>query len=377
MKSSIYVLSSTLNFPNGFSASNNKIALMAKGLSQGNYRMIICESLKGTYESYKYDKYDDFDVLTLKKHNLFNFIRNASFLIKRIRMDGEAYLMSSLATYSYLDLIFIFFLRLFCGVKFIYIYHELHESFAKNRLAKIKHHYLDVFACKLASLVLPISHYLNDFARKYNDNTEILPIIYEYKDTNLQHSINPAPIFTYCGTIQYERIINRIIDVFKIVHIEYPKVELNLIISGNRDRVTSFIEHHRKDHYVHFYSGISVEELFRLYNQSYALLIPLDENNIQDQARFSQKIAEYLSTKRPIVTNPVGEIVYYFKDCQNAYIMDSIDVNIFTEKIKEILKTEAMTVSLIGEAGYKTGVEYFDYKKVMNRISETISYIKK
>ena len=57
--------------------------------------------------------------------------------------------------------------------------------------------------------------------------------------------------------------------------------------------------------------------------------------------------------------------------------MDSIDVNIFTEKIKEILKTEAMTVSLIGEAGYKTGVEYFDYKKVMNRISETISYIKK
>lgn len=377
MKSSIYVLSSTLNFPNGFSASNNKIALMAKGLSQGNYRMIICESLKGTCESYKYDKYDDFDVLTLKKHNLFNFIRNASFLIKRIRMDGEAYLMSSLATYSYLDLIFIFFLRLFCGVKFIYIYHELHESFAKNRLAKIKHHYLDVFACKLASLVLPISHYLNDFARKYNDNTEILPIIYEYKDTNLQHSINPAPIFTYCGTIQYERIINRIIDVFKIVHIEYPKVELNLIISGNRDRVTSFIEHHRKDHYVHFYSGISVEELFRLYNQSYALLIPLDENNIQDQARFSQKIAEYLSTKRPIVTNPVGEIVYYFKDCQNAYIMDSIDVNIFTEKIKEILKTEAMTVSLIGEAGYKTGVEYFDYKKVMNRISETISYIKK
>ena len=51
---------------------------MAKGLSEGNYRMIICESLKGTCESYKYDKYDDFDVLTLKKHHLFNFIRNAS-----------------------------------------------------------------------------------------------------------------------------------------------------------------------------------------------------------------------------------------------------------------------------------------------------------
>ena len=370
------MLSSTLNFPDGFSASNNKIALMAKGLSRNNYRMVICESLKGTNENYKYDKYDDFDVLTLKKHYLFSFLRNTLFLLKRMHLEKTVYVMSSLATYSYLDLFFVFLLRLFFNVKFIYIYHELHESFTKNMFAKIKHHYLDVFACKLASLVLPISHYLNDFAKKYNKNTELLPIIYEYKDLCPQSSSHIiTPIFTYCGTIQYERIISRIINAFEFVHIEYPEVELNLIISGNIKRVTDFVEHHRKKHYVHFYSRISAEELFELYNQSYALLIPLDENNIQDHARFSQKIAEYLSTKRPIITNPVGEIVYYFENYQNAYMMESIDVNIFAEKIKEILKMDPMTVSLVGEMGYETGVKYFDFNKVMNRISNAISNI--
>ena len=52
------------------------------------------------------------------------------------------------------------------------------------------------------------------------------------------------------------------------------------------------------------------------------LLIPLDPNSLADIARFSQKIAEYVSTSRPIITSNVGEIPYYFKDKENAIICE-------------------------------------------------------
>jgi hypothetical protein len=86
-------------------------------------------------------------------------------------------------------------------------------------------------------------------------------------------------------------------------------------------------------------SKIPQKELMQLYRTSRALIIPLDPNNIADKARFSQKIAEYLSCARPIITNNVGEIPYYLQDRKDALIVD-YSVEEFTGAMKYVFDNE-------------------------------------
>ena len=72
--------------------------------------------------------------------------------------------------------------------------------------------------------------------------------------------------------------------------------------------------------FVIFIQQIPYVELIEIYESSLGLLIPLDPNSLADIARFSQKIAEYLSSSRPVITNNVGEIPYYFTDRKDIII---------------------------------------------------------
>ena len=368
----LYVISSTCNFPKISLASNNKISLIVRGLDNRKFRVTVCDSINGYKGDFKLERFDNFEVIKFRKEIFCSYLINSFRFIKYIIKDSNSFLVSSLATYSYKDLLLIFVLKYFLGIKFIFIFHELHESFAHNYVARIKHHCLDILACKMASLVLPISHYLTDFAKKYNENIASLPIMYDYERQYPFSQNCKKGLFSYCGTVTYIRIIRRIIDVIKCVRIEYPQVEVNLIVSGNPTQIQKLIKEYEEDDFIHFYTGVSNQKLFKLYSESYGLLIPLDEKNLQDKARFSQKIAEYISTKRPIITNSVGEIPYYFRDGENAFIMESIEKEFFVSKIKDIMKMDAQKISLIGKKGYEIGATNFDYKMVMGKIGDVI-----
>ena len=111
-----------------------------------------------------------------------------------------------------------------------------------------------------------------------------------------------------------------------------------------------------------------------LYQNANGLLIPL-QNSIQDQARFSQKIAEYLSTRNPIITNNVGDIKLYFKDRYNAYIAKSYTKEALVEIMNEIMQ-KPNEARRIGEEGYKTGLNNFDNIRVCKELSNFISTTK-
>ena len=99
------------------------------------------------------------------------------------------------------------------------------------------------------------------------------------------------------------------------------------------------------------------------------------QNSIQDQARFSQKIAEYLSTRNPIITNNVGDIKLYFKDRYNAYIAKSYTKEALVEIMNEIMQ-KPNEARRIGEEGYKTGLNNFDNIRVCKELSNFISTTK-
>ena len=106
--------------------------------------------------------------------------------------------------------------------------------------------------------------------------------------------------------------------------------------------------------------------LMDLYANALALIIPLDPGNIQDEARFSQKIAEYLSSGSPIISNNVGEIRYYFKDKENIILCD-YDIDGFVEVFKWVTRNPDKAKQ-IGVNGLNLKKKEFDYRELGDRL---------
>jgi len=107
-------------------------------------------------------------------------------------------------------------------------------------------------------------------------------------------------------------------------------------------------------------TNLSTEILVAYYNQAYALLIPLRDND-QDRARFPHKISEYLATGNPIITTPVGEIPLYFENGKNAFIARDTLLESFTEQMSLVLQ-DSQRARKIGLEGKVLGQSTFDHR---------------
>ena len=76
-------------------------------------------------------------------------------------------------------------------------------------------------------------------------------------------------------------------------------------------------------------------------------------------ARFSQKIAEYLATGRPVVTTAVGEIPYYFKHGVDAYVT-KFSPGEYADCLNFILE-HPRAADAVGAAGHELGASEFNY----------------
>ncbi len=149
---------------------------------------------------------------------------------------------------------------------------------------------------------------------------------------------------------------------------------LKLIINGSdkdRQLVYQYALSQGGNDRIQIMHSLTTEQLNHIFCNSSALLIPLQSNYKPDVARFSQKIAEYLASGKPIVTTNVGEIPIYFEDRKNAYIT-TFDELQFSNILDEIL-SNTDCANTIGIAGRELGIKEFDSKKIATNLSLFIS----
>lgn len=79
---------------------------------------------------------------------------------------------------------------------------------------------------------------------------------------------------------------------------------------------------------------IAEKDLLGLYCGATALLAPLKDDD-RSRARFPSKLADYLFSGVPVVTNPVGEIPEYLVDSHSAFIALTDDAEAFAHKMNE------------------------------------------
>lgn len=372
----------TNGYPFKFSAINSKGEFIAKGLNNNKVDIIIIDNILGQRNLLNIEqgvsnngiKY----YLFPQKIKLISIITNLIKLyglIKKEKSLNENYAiieMDYLPIYILINLIF-----KIHGIKTSVLFHEWHPSFKyDNYFKKYEAILRDKIFGYFANGIFPISHFLLEKSQKFKKPCQILPILSEYPDYESNTTIKKN--FTYCGDSAYLLRNPIIIEAFIRLQKEYNNAKLNLIIGGlEKDKigVLNLIHSHGLENNITIYSNLPQEELFNMYKSSTALLIPLNPNNIQDIARFSQKIAEYIGTKRPIITNNVGEISYYFKNKENAMIVE-YNSNAYFEAMKFLLKNQEISNS-IGANGFNVGKKYFDINTNGTQIIEFLKRLNK
>lgn len=241
------------------------------------------------------------------------------------------------------------------------LFHEWHIGMQTKGVRSLHKYWQDYRFGKYVDAIYPISHLLQQKCARFGKPTMLLPVLGKY---DRLPKVEVEQQFTYCADAGYLLRNQIILRAFSIVAQTYQNARLILVLFGRKEDMhevqNRVIELHVENN-VAILSQISQSELEHLYASSLGLLIPLNPDSMQDIARFSQKIAEYLASGRPIITSNVGEIPYYFVHNKNAKIAAYTSES-YAEQMLELINDRVLATE-IGQKGYETGNCSFEYSK--------------
>lgn len=377
MNLNVIFLGCTAGYGYAFSASNTKVEFLARGLMEQGASVSIINTVVGRSEvSVRTKMYKDGigNVITYPYHGsqATSWIKNTPDLKKDLK---ELYVKDTVNTIVLLAPDYHIY-RLYCYLARKYGY----------RLAVISHEWLPTIKSihplrrpfsllytktfgKYVDGILPISEYIIKKTAHFRKPYLKVPVLASFD--GIPDKTSKEPYFLYCVYANYTRAILPVIDAFvQFKKNDTSNSKLILVLGGTDGKVkaiSDYIENCNGQDSIFIKRKLPYSELLDLYNNSIGLIIPLDKNNEQDYARFSQKIAEYTSSASPIISCKVGEVDYYFTDKESAVLTDFTKdgfCNAFTWIIQH--PEEA---SQIGINGYKLGEEYFNYKTVGQQLA--------
>lgn len=370
MKQNIIFLDATQEYPVAFTAANTKVELMGRGLRALGNRVIVINSIIGRTTAQGAGSsgvlaYVSFPQRISKYWGwIFNIYSLLKLLRKHRRRNAKNIIVLG-ASYYFLFLIYVLLGR-WLGYRLIVMFDEWHITGMETKISKKANAVMfDYTFGYFLDGILPISEYLESKAARFGKKQLRLPVLAEYSMLpDSPPSGRPHGYFLYCAHAGYLRVILVLLDALVKYAATGREESLMLILSGKAEQldcVRSEIELRQLNSRVEVRTKVPFKELHELYQQALALLIPLDPDSIQDQARFSQKIAEYLAAARPIITTNVGEIPYYFTDCEDAVIASAHSSAGYAEAMLRVA-ADLEVASNIGCKGRALGERAFDYR---------------
>lgn len=380
MNLNVVFLACTQGYGYAFSACNTKVEFMAKGLTElGN----ICYIHNGTigrngiaapeYRNiYGIGTVVDYPI---KGRWYISPIRNNELLIndlKKWRRDDMlnwVIVEAPYLPYYYLEVS----AARKAGYKVAVISHEWLGTFQNSNPIRrwINHCYANVFGY-CVDAILPISEYIIEKIQKFKKPYLKVPVEADFSKESSY--TKKKPFFLYCVSAEYLRVIRMILDGFKEFLPSNPKYKMILVLAGGKhaiDATCDTVKEMGLSNDIEIKHNIPYNELIHLYETASGLIVPLDPNFEQDEARFSQKIAEYLSSGSPIISNNVGEVKHYFTDRQNI-ILNEFSSDGFCNSFRWIAENTEESVK-IGRAGYALGRRYFDYRVCGKQLHEFLN----
>lgn len=360
----------TGNYPLEFSANNTKFEYISRGLTENSCHVENLDSITGYKKISKsitgHTKYKvSYKIYSNPNRSIYQVVKNLFkqyFDLKERKNVSKKNILITETSYPFLFPIMWLYAKIL-RYKILHIITEWPLSFKIKRQKKIIYWLYVNLIGYFVDGFLPISDNLINKLSHFDKPMLKVPILGDYNNTKQNNDKKKQ--FVYCANANYYRVISLVLEAF----INVLKVDNNctlILVLYGRETQIKFVCDKTKEldisSNIKIKTQISQDDLYNIYSSSLGLLIPLDPNNEQDKFRFSQKIAEYLSTGTPIITGNVGEIKSYFTDNYNAYIVEEYTAEVYSNKMISILQN-CTNAKLVGENGFQTGKDNFNYTK--------------
>lgn len=302
---------------------------------------------------------------------ILSLLKEPYLIIKSHRIEKIDWL--HLYTGHYIDFVIYKFISKIIGAKIVYEYVEYRsEKPATGLYHKLNNYLCDFKGANLWDACIVISNYLKDVAIMVNPQLPVIKVTpvgdFDLFESNKRSIDIHDDYVMFCGHAGYFDVVKLIIDSFYTSRICKTK-KLLLVLGGNINQIKKVIEYEKR---CIIKSKISYDELIALYKHAFALMIPL-RNNIEDIARFPNKICEYTAAHGLIVTTNFGEMNYYFKNGENAIVADDCTISAISQRLDEV-EDGKYNLEEIRENAYMTGKNNFSieaYKEILYNFLKT------
>ena len=373
----------TVNYGYSFCATNTKVEFMARGLAEQGAEVSIINSVIGNRMVSKRavlhrDGIGNVISYPKKGNQFVSWLKNWKNLeedIASLKHEGAKNVIILGYEDFHVYMLYCYLARKY-GYRITVISHEWLPTITTNHPLRRPSDYLytKIFG-KYVDGILPISQYIIERIKPFGKPYFKVPILAEYN--GIPADKNTCSYFVYCVSGDYFRVIKTVLDAFaKFKNTDTKGYKLYFVLSGTEKSirtVTDYIREIRQSENVDVFCQLSYDKLLGLYRNASALLIPLNPNSEQDHARFSQKIAEYVSSATPIISCSVGEVPLYFKDKESAILCDYSEQG-YENAFRWVSKHET-EANQIGINGYKVGCKCFNYKNVGKDLYEFLMTI--
>ena len=388
------IFGDTFTFPDG-NAATNRVYTYAKGFKENGINVhIIC---------FRNDYMDNFngESLGIKYYHPFGQkIRSRYFLVRRwqkvtkyfrtyvlLRKINREEPVKTIHVYS-IDLsaqLFAFFLAKVLRTKLLAerCEHPL-RSYNENAIMRLIGNLKVALEVKLYDGIFCISNYLIDFFNgKGVNNKRLFLVPSTVEKERFEHCSKvslPYNYILYCGGLTIPKDgVNILIESFAQIAKKYP--DINLLLIGEADSLKEEMTLKElatslgmKDRVI-FFGVLSRNDVPKYVCNAQVLALARPKSLIAD-AGFPSKLTEYLAAGKPVVTTKVGEIPYYLKDNESAFLAEPGSAEAFAEKLDYVLANYIFAKG-VAERGKELTATIFNYnyqaKRMLNFIESLLT----
>lgn len=374
-------------YPHGMAATN-RIHLYAKRFKERghNVEIIIPRpterhktnalnfEIKGEYEGIKFryplSPIRSKSFIKRRFNDFISFFNTLGYMISKKRdtdilliVDNRWYMIVTYKIFSLID-----------RCKFVLEISEFPFVFAikRNLFRKIYINLYIEYIYKVFDGLIVISDSLYSyFEKKINRKAKqiIVPII--TNTNNFQQTHNNSGEIVYTGALnQFKDGIMDLLRGYTIFTKKSPGKRLVLMgdlnVSPNKNEVIEFIDKNKMHDNIEITGYVDRPVMIERMTNA-AVLALAKPNNKQSEHCFPTKIAEYLSTGKPVLTTTTGSIPQYLTDKKDSFLTEPNDPDQLAQTLSDIF-ADYGKAEIVGQNGRKLAQIEFDYTTQVDRI---------
>ena len=245
-----------------------------------------------------------------------------------------------------------------------YSTYQIKEGIAQKQIQKLKAGEVSLY--KMDGLIT-CSSYLENYYKQFMSaqaDSIVIPLIVDYALFQNKRIGNPEKMITYCGDFGGNKDgLPTLLEAFASLKDKYPEFKLCLIgDTADKKTIQALnlqIERLSLRERIILTGRIPHDDMPVWLSKASVLVLARPANK-QAEGGIPSKLAEYLSTGRPVLVTRVGELDKYFVDEKDLFFAKPDSVTDFSIKLDYILHNYEDS-RIIGMNGYRR-VEEFDYK---------------